>query len=248
MRARYLAVFLTAAVLAACESTTSLELRGVAVSFATRSLTPIPAPAQALRTGALDDTLTSGSDTLIITSVELVLREIELEPLEVADCDVVPEPEECQDIELGPVLVDLPLDPGAAQRFGVNVPPGTYVEIEFDIHKVSGDDPVDPGLVDKSIRVQGTFNGAAFTYESDLDVEQELPLQPPLVITDTTTSTNVTIFVNLDAWFRQGDGSLVDPATANKGRANENLVRDNIIASIRAFEDKDRDGDDSDEG
>ena len=243
MRATFLGALFAAAIVAACNSGTDLELKGVAVSFATRSpATVIPAPAPALLAGALDDTIISGSDILIITSVQMVLREIELEAVEVADCDVEPEPAGCQDVELGPVVVDLPLAPGAAQRFGVNVPPGTYDEIEFDIHKVSSGDPVDPTLVDKSIRVTGTFNGSLFTFESDVNVEQELTLQPPLVIDDMTTSTNLTIFVNLDAWFRASDGSLVDPASANKGGANENLVRDNIINSIRAFEDEDRDG------
>ncbi len=243
MRATFLGALFAAAIVAACTSGTELELKGVAVSFTTRSpATVIPAPAPALRAGALDDTIISGSDILIITSVQMVLREIELEAVEVADCDVEPEPAGCQDVWLGPVVVDLQLAPGAAQRFDVNVPLGTYDEIEFDIHKVSTGDPVDPGLVDKSIRVQGTFNSAAFTYESDLNVEQELALQPPLVIDDMTTSTNLTVFVNLDAWFRASDGNLVDPASANTGGANENLVRDNIINSIRAFEDEDRDG------
>jgi hypothetical protein len=43
-------------------------------------------------------------------------------------------------------------------------------------------------------------------------------------------------------WFRDAGGSLVDPSTANKGAANENLVKDNIRDSIDAFEDADRDG------
>jgi hypothetical protein len=38
----------------------------------------------------------------------------------------------------------------------------------------------------------------------------------------------------------------VDPATANKGGLNENLVRDNIRVSIDAFRDNDRDGHDDD--
>lgn len=238
MRATFLGALFAAAIVAACNSGTDLELKGVAVSFATRSAaTVIPAPAPALRAGALDDTIISGSDILIITSVQMVLREIELKAVEVADCDVEPEPAGCQDVELGPAVVDLPLAPGAAQRFGVNVPPGTYDEIKFDIHKVTTGDPVDPSLVDKSIRVQGTFNGAAFTYESDLSVEQKLTLQPPIAISATTTSTNLTVFVNLDRWFRASDGSLLNPATANPSTINNN-----IVASIRAFEDEDRDG------
>jgi hypothetical protein len=46
----------------------------------------------------------------------------------------------------------------------------------------------------------------------------------------------------VDSWFRRGDGSLVDPATANKGGANEDLVEENIERSIEGFEDDDRDG------
>jgi hypothetical protein len=34
----------------------------------------------------------------------------------------------------------------------------------------------------------------------------------------------------------------VDPATANQGQPNENLVKDNIRRSFDAFEDDDHDG------
>lgn len=225
----------------------------VSLSFASR----VPGQAGA---GTFDgfgspgaDTLRDGSNTLIITRAQLVLREIELERQEVADCDVEPKPAGCEDFEAGPVLVDLPLAPGAVPLVEVDVPPGTYVEVEFEIHKVSNDDPQDaafrqanPSFIGKSIRVQGTFNGVAFTYETDLDVEQELDLVPPLVIADTTTRTNLTVRVDLNAWFRAADGTLVNPATANKGGANEGLVKENIKRSIEAFEDRDKDGDERD--
>ena len=35
---------------------------------------------------------------------------------------------------------------------------------------------------------------------------------------------------------------LVDPATANKGGANEGIVKENIKQSVEAFEDDDSDG------
>jgi hypothetical protein len=255
MRYRVLIAAATALLGAACGGGTDLEREsGVAVSFATQSPTASgAAPAYAVTAALLGDTITSGSDTLIITSVEIVMREIELERLEAPSCDVEPKPEGCEDVELGPVLVDLPLSPGAQQRFTVQVPPGTYTEIEFEIHKVSSDDPDDavfiqenPDFVDKSIRVQGTFNGQSFTYETDLNVEQELEFTPALVLQE-SGSTNVTILVDLAAWFRSDSGGLIDPATANKGGPNENVVRDNIIASMEAFEDRDGDGDKSDE-
>ncbi len=186
-------------------------------------------------------TFTSGVDELLITKAEVVLREIELELVEVADCDVEPEPAGCEDFELGPVVIELPLDGATRKDFTITIEPGTYDEIEFDIHKVSGDADATfaaahPELVDQSIRVQGTFNNTPFDFFSDLNVEQELPL-PPLVIDDMTTTAGVTIRVDLNAWFRDALGNLVDPATANKGGPNENLVKDNIKDSMEAFED-----------
>lgn len=197
------------------------------------------------------DTITDGSNTLIITSAQIVLREIELERQEVVDCDVSPEPAGCEDFEVGPVLVDLPLGPGVSEQVTVEIPPGTYTEVAFEIHKI-GDDAEDaafraahPEFAQKSIRVQGTYNGAPFTFESDLDVEQELDLAPPLVIADSVTATNLTVRVGLAGWFRALDGKLVNPATGNKGGANESLVKENIKQSVEAFEDHDEDGNDN---
>jgi hypothetical protein len=229
----------------------------VSLSFASRLPAGAAAPSRAAGlqsavTGA--DTLTDGTNTLIITKAELVLREIELKRQEVANCDVQPKPQGCKDFEVGPLLIDLPLGAGTAQQVTVDIPPGTYTEVEFEIHKVSKDDPQDstfrrlhPDFLDRSIRVQGTFNGTAFTYVSDLNVEQELEFAKPLVITDTTTATNLTIRVVLADWFRSASGGLLDPASANRGQPNESLVKENIKRSMKAFEDRDRDGDDRDE-
>ncbi|MFQ5704826.1 MAG: hypothetical protein ACE5HT_12495 [Gemmatimonadales bacterium] len=247
----------TAAAAACNDSTGNQQFKSnVSVSFSTQSAAPAPAPSFAIATpslAAFDDTLTSGIDTLIITQAQLVLRKIELKQATSVNCDLVPEPPECEDVELGPVLVDMPLTPGAQRKFSVALPMGTFTAIEFEIHKVSGDAEdqaflqANPGFLDKSIRVTGTFNGQAFTFESDLDVEQTLVLIPALVVGQ-AAATNVTIRVDISTWFVDQSGALVDPATANKGGQNENVVKDNIKVSLKAFEDKDEDGDDSDEG
>ena len=62
------------------------------------------------------------------------------------------------------------------------------------------------------------------------------------MIDENTASTNLTIVLDLATWFVDAQGNLIDPDSANKGGNNENLVRDNIKASIEAFEDKDKDG------
>ncbi|MCH7684571.1 MAG: hypothetical protein IIB35_12795, partial [Gemmatimonadetes bacterium] len=140
-------------------------------------------------------------------------------------------------------------DGTTSTQITIEIDPGSYTEIEFDIHKVSNDDPEDaafraahPDLLGISIRVQGTFNDVAFTYVTDLNEEQEFDLIPPLVIDENTASTNLTIVLDLATWFVDAQGNLIDPNSANKGGDNENLVRDNIKASIEAFEDKDKDG------
>jgi hypothetical protein len=226
----------------------------VSLSFSTRRPAGVVAgPSQAPAfgnaiTGA--DTLKDGTNTLIINSAQLVLREIELEMTGV-NCDLTgAQTKGCEDFETGPVLLDLPLGPGATQEVAVNVPEGTYVAVQFEIHKVTGDDPADaafrsahPDLVGKSIRLQGTFNGTAFTYETDLNVMQQLEFAKPLVVSSGTGATNLTIRVVLADWFKSPTGGLLDPATANKGQPNEGIVRENIKKSMQAFEDRDKDGD-----
>ncbi len=225
--------------LAACNTTNPTQLADVAVSF-TRSA---PGGTAALfdRAGA------TAANALVITSAELVLREIELKRADVTDCDLLGENADgCEKFETGPVLVSIPVDGSVSQEFSLDIPAGSYTEIEFDIHKVSSGDPADAQFLvqhrdfeDLSIRVMGTFDGQAFVFETDLNVEQELNLFPPLVIGESTVSTNITIAVGLDGWFVDGAGQTIDP----RDPLNESLIEENIENSIEAFEDNDRDGD-----
>lgn len=196
---------LAAFALAACGDSTTPG-SGVALSFSTFSPSAAPSPPAGMSAVAFDDTLTTGSDTLIITKAEIVLREIELERVETTDCDDLVATDDCEEFEVGPILLDLPLNGGTETLVAIDVPEGVYDEIEFEIHKVSSDDPEDaefraahPDLLDTSIRVQGTFNGQSFTYVTDLNVEQEFDLVPPLVIDEMTGTTNVTVRIDLDA-------------------------------------------------
>ncbi len=228
--------------LAACNTTNPTQLADVAVSF-TRG-TPGATAALFDRAGA------TAATALVITSAELVLREIELKRADVTDCDLLGENDDgCEKFETGPVLVSIPVDGSVSEEFTLDIPAGSYDEIEFDIHKVSSGDPADAQFLaqnsafeDLSIRVVGTFDGQAFVFETDLNVEQELNLFPPLVIGE-SVSTNITIAVGLDSWFLDANGQPVNPATGNKGGENESLIKENIKNSIEAFEDNDRDGD-----
>ena len=257
-----LGVIASTLALAAC--TEGNGSRGVApVSLALSSAGSTTAPAEA---AAGSETFTDGTNTLVISSVEVVLRKVELKRAEAAaacamstsgitaseDVECGPENDE---LEAGPALVDLPLG-GIERTFTADVPAGTFDALEFQIHKLSGDgDAADqdflkahPDFAGISMRVKGTFNGANVTYTSDLDAQQELKFEQPMVV-EVGKPASVTIKLDLDGWFRNRRGTLVDPATAAKGSENENLVRDNIVRSFHAFQDNDEDGmDDGHEG
>jgi hypothetical protein len=222
----------------------------VQVSFATR---PAGAPLMSVAAPAADTQVVGGT-TLIITQVELVLRQIELRRADGRGCEPGDDDDDddCEEFEIGPVLVDLPLTPGADQTFEADVPPGTYSRVDFEIHKPDDGDPADqlfieqhPDFAEISIRVTGTYDGVPFVHTTELDVEQELELIPALVVAE-GVATNLTIFVDVSTWYLV-NASLVDPATANTGGENESAVNNNIKDSFSAFEDPDRSGSDDDD-
>jgi hypothetical protein len=203
----------------------------------------------ALATVGTPETFTDGTNTLVIEQVQLVLREIELKRAEAtATCGESPSSDACEKLEVGPILLDLPLGGtgGAARSFSVPVAPGTYREIEFEIHKPSHDEDAafvqaHPDFDGVSVKVTGPYDGTGFAFTTDLDAEEEIELNPPLVTTE-SAATDLTLFVDLDRWFRDGTGNLVDPDSGNAGKANEGLVESNIKSTLHAFEDENEDG------
>lgn len=234
------------------------------------------APAPLAR--VLDDTLTDPVNTLVLDTVQLVLRDIRFKRTDDDACDGDDDHDDdslvahvrhdddsddgdgddghadgCEYFNAGPYLLDLPLDTSIVRAFSLAVDTGTYDEVRFKIHKPRSDsgDGKDaqflanhPEFDKVSIRVVGSYNGAPFTFTTDLNAEQRMDFFPPLVVADSVTNVDVTIKVDLDGWFRDDAGSLVDPATANKGGPNDSLVQDNIRDSFHAFRDDDCDGED----
>jgi hypothetical protein len=207
--------------------------------------------------------VTDGTRTVDIQSVELVLREIELERQDSDDCADHLEGEEdsCEEFEMQPSLLDLPLDgSGIAQAFEITgVPAGFYDEVEFEVHTPEsdpGDDAfllANPDFAGISIRVTGTYDdglgGGAqpFTFTSNLSQEQEYALVPPIEVGSAMTA-NVTLQVDVTSWFVDQGGTVIDPSTASTGGPNESVVEENIQNSLHLYEDDDRDGDDDHAG
>ena len=234
--------------LAACSGSSSgPSSSGRTVGFQLATKAAVAAPTQAALAG--QEILTAGSDTIVVTGVQLVLRQIELERAGGAACDTSLAGDDCEELKVGATLLDLPLGAGAQRSFTVAVDTGSFAKLKFEIHAPSSHDDTTfvaqhPGFDGVSVMVTGTYNGTPFTYTSDLDVEQEYSLNPPLVVTE-TTGANLTLFVDLSSWFlNQTADGLLDPAQANKGGTYEGEVKCNIEQSLNAFEDDNHDGHD----
>jgi hypothetical protein len=251
---------LVAFAFAACSDSTAGRL---SLALTSRPANP-PAASSALQSfraptvsTAGDSTLIAmGSDTIVVRTIELVLREIELKRVEVVECDSVSGNDDCEEFEVGPVLVSVPLGNVATETVvGILAPPGLYNRLEFEIHKPESSDDaafiaVHPAFNGVSIRVTGTYSQAGtrsdFVYTSDMGAEQEVFIDPPLTVSD-GVATNVTLRVDIGTWFVNEVGTaLVNPATANKGQPNESVVKDHLQASLEAFHDDDGDGHDDD--
>lgn len=255
MRGVALALALTSLVAACDDNPAGPNPGGTAVTLSI-GIGAGPAAAPGLFAAGLE--LDDGVNTLVIETAEVVLKKIEFEHVSTSGCDSESSDDDCEEFEAGPYLVDLPLDGSVTREIEATVPPGTFDEIEFEIHSPDDDTPEDldfrlenPDFAEISIRVTGTYNDAAFEYSTEMDSEQEIDLASPLVVTPESGPVNVTLTIDISTWFVAAGGTLVDPATANKDQPNEELVEGNIEASIEGFRDDDRDGvphdDDDDE-
>jgi hypothetical protein len=239
-------LMLTLGNLVACSDASTGSSRAVTLSF---SATQPSASSALAGTGAasLQD-VTSSDGKLVISKAELVIREIELgdDESEGQTCEVASHDDDCEDLELGPLLVDVPLVNGTVDKqLTVSIPPGTYSKLEFKVQPPTRGNNRDaafraanPLFAAKSVHVAGTYNGAAFDLYLPADASLEVGFASPLVVT--SDPANVTVQVDVLSWFTRG--VTIDPATVTPGSAAEGAVVENIKRSFHAFEDENEDG------
>lgn len=248
--------------LTACSSDSTnpggLTPGAVSLSLATTGSTTTSASLSSNPSGVL--ALAAATDSLVITKVQVVLARLELRrsgatctSTETAGDDDKVDNSSCAELELAPSLVSLAVNGGVTQALNSSIPSGTYTAFEAKIRAVEAKKSAstaflaaNPQMVGASVRVEGTFNGKAFTYTGAPKAELEGLFSPPLVAD--STGANITINVDLSNWFRTSSGTLVDPSTANAGGANAALVSSNIARSFKAFRDDNRDDRDDRDG
>ena len=212
---------------------------------------PPPATGASTRLFAAGDSavVTLGHDSVIVRRVQLILKEIQLAPKGGGECDPEEDEDQCAPLEPGPVLMRLPLGNAAESMLTTRAPADTYIVFHFAIYKpIASQDgaflAAHPDFAGTSIRVEGSFSRSgkrgAFVYTSDFNEQEETGLLPALIVPSGATA-NLTLRMDLATWFLNADKTaLIDPSTANPGRPNQHLVKDNIRTSVAAFRDDER--------
>jgi len=161
---------------------------------------------------------------------------------------------DCEAMDVGPALVDLPLDGATRVILDALVPAGTYTGVRAKLEAVENDDDgaspflvAHPGFEGVSVKVVGVFTdagGADHPFTLTSGVEAELKMDFPTPVTVGAATSNITIDVNVGSWFKDASGAVIDPTKAENQTAIERAIR----ASLRAFEDDNHDGNDDHEG
>lgn len=240
------------ATLAACGDSTAPDggASSVSLSFAAQGASlPTNTAGNAILVGA-------SNDTLVISSVQLVLNEVELKRAGVTSCpDSMPprtrgdrssDDRGCSRLDLGPMLLNVPLTEAGTSSLSVSIPAGSYREIEFELDDVDTDEDAtaaerafaaaNPEFVDRTVRITGTYRGTPFTFTSSVEAEVEFEFAPPLTV-EAGVNDNITVSLDLARWFRSSTGALLAPTPANRSR-----IEENIAEAFDAFGDRDRDG------
>jgi hypothetical protein len=192
------------------------------------------APLGALRQEAQGDQLvvTGANGTLTITDIRMIVAEFEVKgDDDVNPCGANGGGDDCEDFEAGPLFIDLPLAGSTVPVSTGEIPPGTYREVEFEVEDLDDDEEnaaerqrIEALLAqvraqfadwprDASMLVTGTFTPTggqprAFRVFIEAEIEVEVDLNPPLVITETSTSRDVSILLDPAAIFRSGNNVL----------------------------------------
>ncbi|HEY2030731.1 MAG TPA: hypothetical protein VGH20_16150 [Myxococcales bacterium] len=145
------------------------------------------------------------------------------------------------EVNAGPFLVDLPaatLGQSLQQVFDATVPAGTYRELDLDIAPSTSAAVGSLAGQNASIVVDGTFNGAPFTFVTAINIE----IKKEGSFTVGSGTSNVTLALDPTVWFGTAAAPL-DPNVATNRAAIEARIR----ASLTAFRDDDRNGHDDDD-
>ena len=209
---------------------------GISFVATTNNSAPVAAPA-----AAGSNIVSTTSSGLQIDTAKVLLKELEFHSAT----------EDSLDFKQGPLILTLNLDSTVTSVAIDNVPHGLYDAISFEIHKprpnetINDTDFVAGPKEDQrySVVVEGFYNGAHFVYRSQRSAEVHINLNPPLNISDSLSSYNATIKVDVSKWFVDQNGNVLDPTNPNNAEAIDRAIQ----RSFHGFEDNNHNGHDDHE-
>ena len=251
-------MFVPVVVVAACSDAAAPSASSM-VSVAFR-VAPASSGLSAARMLSDSAPATATTSDITLTKVQLVLSHIQLSRIDSACVrpdttddanDEVELRDDCHEIKLAPMLVDLPITPDAKVELSAPVPPGKYRNLHARITALTADSrqrgaadfiAANPDFAGTSVRIEGTYKGEPFTFVSNLRSEIYIPFRPPLDLTDTTKAPAVTVAVDPSGWFKTQNGTTIDPTTVGLDQPNNAYIANNIRRSFRVFRDDNHDG------
>ena len=204
-----------------------------------------PAPRAALVYA--DSFVAQGRDTIFLRRVRLVLMEMAIAPSVANECEEEEGEDNppCVDFHEDAFVLDVPL--GRSVRSAAEPAPATeYNLFQVIIHKPDSTDAAllraNPDLHETSVRVEGVVSHGGkrrdFVFATPFNEQEEIALEPAVVVPSGDTL-RITLHVDVGSWFTSGDHqTLLDPASAAAGGANEHIVKDNIRTSLKVFRDQ----------
>lgn len=199
----------------------------------------------------------TANDTLVINSVKVVLRNVRLRKTGVEACldSIAPAGTDrtatdvagCARLDLGAMLVDVPLAAGDTAALSAKIPAGSYRGAKFSLHRLrlgsesskqdSAIVQANPEMLGASIRVAGTYKDTAFVFYSRASAEINFVFEPPLVVSADSPD-NLTVNLHPTRWFKARNGAILSPI----GDRNRSAINEAIHASFEAFGDRRRSG------
>lgn len=181
-------------------------------------------------------------DTLTLDLAVVLIENIQVHRRGAAECG---SGDACVAAELERLLLQLPMDTATDVRsMGLvgQIDADVYDELRFEVGRVQASDTavVDsfPNLEGASMLIEGSYNGEAFTFTSDLERAVTVTLTPVLDVSDSPTATNVTLSAPVARWFIGSDNTFMDPRSAG---AADTIARA-VAESFTGFPDQDADG------
>jgi hypothetical protein len=222
MTQKTFAALVAAAALSACGSSNE----GTGTVTISARMAPSAAPAGAL---------TVAGGRVQVDEVWMVIRDIKLEQ----------DGQEEVNATNGPFLLHVAgsdVNGAIVESFVIEAPVGTYDDLRFVVHKLEdGQSTGHPELdvpraaIALALRVDG---GAPIVFTSEQNSVQRIFGQ--FVVAAGSSPDNITLSIDPSGWFTAGNGSFLDPRLGG----NQQAIENNIAASIDAFDDDDRDGND----